>query len=209
MAPGPATEEKLRSLFVGPSLPVVTVSLTTPARPLPSQGPAVLTFPPRCPFAPLISGAKSPPWCSLRGGQPNSPGISCHCGQEPRHCLLPGQSQHSGAHPRPQVGPRELREAGKGTQISSVAELGTAPKTPGTWAMGSPWADAQAGRSALLPALWVTLACPLFLWAPSLRPWLMADPAQAQQIKGMCVTRSLSERLGMLGWPSTVGVRGR
>lgn len=169
LAPGLVTEEKLRSLFVGPSLPVVMVSLTTLACPLPSQGPAVLTFPPRCPFAPLISSARSPPWCSLRGGQPNSLGISCHCGQEPGRCLLPGQSQYSGSLPRPQVGPREVREAGKGTQIPTVAELGTVPKTPDTWAMVSPWADAQAGLSALLPALWVTLACPLFLWAPSLR----------------------------------------
>lgn len=145
LAPGLRAEEKLRSLLVGPSLPVVMVSVTTLACSLPSQGPAVLTFPPQCPFGPVISGARSPPRCSLRGSQPNSLGISCHCGQEPRRCLLPGQPQYSGSLPHPQVGSREVREVGKGTQIPSVAELGTAPKTPDIWAMVSPWVDTQEG----------------------------------------------------------------
>lgn len=147
-------EEKLRSLFVGPSLPVLMVPMTTLACSLSSLCPAVPTFPPQCLFGPLISGARSPPRCSLRGGQPNSLGISCHCGQEPRRCLLPGQPQYSGSLPHPQVGLREVREVGKGTQIPNVAELGTVPKTPDSWAMVSPGADAQTGLSALSPALW-------------------------------------------------------
>lgn len=139
---------------VGPSLPVLMVPMTTLACSLSSLCPAVPTFPPQCPFGPLISGARSPPRCSLRGGQPNSLGISCHCGQQPRRCLLPGQPQYSGSLSHPQVGLREVREVGKGTQIPNVAELGTVPKTPDAWAMVSPWADAQTGLSALSPALW-------------------------------------------------------
>lgn len=149
MAPGPATEEKLRSLFVGPSLPVVTVSLTTPARPLPSQGPAVLTFPPRCPFTPLISGAKSPPWCSLRGGQPNSPGISCHCGQD----LGTASCQVSPSTLGPVHVPRWDRE--------SLGKLAKAPRSPAwqSWALRlrhlapGPWAaPGQTHRRGALPS---------------------------------------------------------
>lgn len=66
--------------------------------------------------------------------------------------------------------PREVREVGKGTQILNVALSGTVPETPDTWAVASLWGDTQARLAALLPALWVTLACPLRLRVPSLRP---------------------------------------
>lgn len=59
---------------------------------------------------------------------------------------------------------RQVREVGKGTQICSVAEPAV-PKTPDAWAVASLWADARVGLSALSPALWVTLACPLLHWA--------------------------------------------
>lgn len=47
---------------------------------------------------------------------------------------------------------------------------GTLPKTPDAWAMASLRTDTQAGLPAPPKALWVTLARPLLLWTPSLRP---------------------------------------
>ena len=124
--PGWGQREKLRSLLVVPLLPIVTGSMSLLACSLPSQGPAVLTFPPQCSFGSLISGARSPPRCSLCGGQPSSLGISCHCGPEPRHCRLPGQLQSSGSLPGPQVGPRSPERLGK---------LAKAPRSP-AWQTG-------------------------------------------------------------------------
>lgn len=92
------------------------------------SGPAVLTCPPRRSLGPLLGGARSPPWCSLRGGQPSSLGISCHLGSEPKHCLLPGQPPQSGSLPGPQVGPRSPESSGKlaKTPRSSVRQTGNA-----------------------------------------------------------------------------------
>lgn len=173
LAPRLGAEEKLRSLLVGPSLPVVTVSVTTLACSLPSQGRAVLTFPPRCPFGPLVSCARSPPRCSLCGGQPNSQGRSCHCGPEPSPCLLPGQSQGSGSLPGPQLGPRSpgrLGKLAKSPRSPAWQSRALCPRhlTPGLWPASGQ--THGVGLSALLLALWVTLACPQLLWAPSLRP---------------------------------------
>lgn len=100
----------------------------TPACPPPSRGPDVLTCPPQCSLGPLLGGARSPPRCSLRGGQPSSLGISCHRGPEPKHCLLPGQPPQSGSLPGPQVGPRSPESSGKlaKTPRSSVRQTGNA-----------------------------------------------------------------------------------
>lgn len=119
-APRLGAEQRFSSLFVGLSLLLQFPCHSWPVL-LPSQGPAVLTFPPQCPLGPLIRGARSPPWCSLRGSQPSSLGISCHCGPEPRYCLLPGQLQCSGSLPGSQVESRSPERLGK---------LAKAPRSP-------------------------------------------------------------------------------
>lgn len=127
LAPRLQAEEKFKSQFVGP-LPYSHRPQVTPGCSLPSRGPAVLTCPPRCSLGPLLGGARSPPWCSLRGGQPSSLGISCHLGSEPKPCLLPGQPPQSGSLPGPQVGPRSPESSGKlaKTPRSSVRQTGNA-----------------------------------------------------------------------------------
>lgn len=127
LAPRLQAEEKLKSQFVGPS-PYSHRPQVTPGCSLPPRGLAVLTCPPRCSLGPLFGGARSPPRCSLRGGQPSSLGISCHHGPEPKHCLLPGQPPQSGSLPGPQVGPRSPESSGKlaKTPRSSVRPTGNA-----------------------------------------------------------------------------------
>lgn len=152
VAPRREAEGKL-SLVVGPSRPVATAPARSDSQ---ARRPDV---PPSVPFRASRRRCQVSARCSLRGGQPSSLGISCHCGPEPGAASFQvspgtlGLSASPGGAERGQGSWQRYPDPG-------VAELGAVPATPDTRAGGSPRGRHAGGAPCLLPALGVTLACP-------------------------------------------------
>lgn len=107
-------------------------------------------------------------------------------------------------YPRPQVGPREVREVGKGTLIPGWQSWALCLRhlTPGPWS-----APGQTHRRALclVPALWLTLACPLGSLPKAMT---MAHPAEAQRTEESGWPVSVVPPRGWLCWGLCSPVRG-
>lgn len=81
--------------------------------------------------------ARSPPWCSLHGQPAQLPGDILSLWPRAQARRLPGQAEVLWVLTRSPGGawePREVGEVGSGTQIPSVAGLGTVSKPPDAWA---------------------------------------------------------------------------
>lgn len=152
LAPRLQAEEKLKSQFVGPS-PYSHRPQVTPGCSLPPRGPAVLTCPPRCSLGPLFGGARSPPRCSLRGGQPSSLGIPVTMAQSPSTASCQVSPRSLGPFQVPRWGPGAQRVQGSWQRQPDpqCGRPGMLPRhlTPGLWP-----ASGQTHRRGSLPHRW-------------------------------------------------------